>query len=203
MIVFGAGGHSKVVIDALLAGGLEPSEITVCDSSPSRHGTAILGLEVTPDSDAQVAGRDFHVAIGAADARAMIADRQRALGGRYASIIHPSAMLSRFATVQDGCFIASGALVGPDARIGMGAIINHGAVVDHDCSVGPFSHVAPNATLGGGVRIGEHSLVGSGATILPGVVVGARAIIGSGAVVVEDVPDGETWVGVPAARSGR
>ena len=45
--------------------------------------------------------------------------------------------------------------------------------------IGDFVHVAPHATLLGGVKVGEGSW------------------IGTGAVVLRDVPDGATVVGVP------
>lgn len=82
-------------------------------------------------------------------------------------------------------------------------IVNHGAVVDHDCVVGEFAHVAPNATLGGGVSVGRLSMVGAGATVLPGTRIGRGCIIGAGAVVRRDVPDGATVVGVPAKAIDR
>jgi acetyltransferase-like isoleucine patch superfamily enzyme len=82
-------------------------------------------------------------------------------------------------------------------------IINHGAVVDHDCEVGNFAHIAPNATLGGGVRIGDLALIGAGATILPQTTIGEGAIIGAGAVVVRDVGAGTVCAGVPAVSIER
>ncbi|MBE3120403.1 MAG: acetyltransferase, partial [Candidatus Atribacteria bacterium] len=36
------------------------------------------------------------------------------------------------------------------------------------------------------------------ATVKQGITIGNRAVIGCGAVVVDDIPAGETWVGVPA-----
>ena len=66
--------------------------------------------------------------------------------------------------------------------------------------VGDFSHIAPLAALGGGVRIGQRVLVGSGASILPGVIVGDGVVIGAGAVVTGNLPEPGTYAGVPARR---
>ena len=52
--------------------------------------------------------------------------------------------------------------------------------------------------LGGGVRLGEASTVGMNASVRPGVRIGRGATVGMGAAVLADVPDGETWAGVPA-----
>lgn len=42
--------------------------------------------------------------------------------------------------------------------------------------------------------------IGTGAIILPGIKIGKGAIIGAGAVITSDVPDYETWAGVPAKK---
>jgi acetyltransferase-like isoleucine patch superfamily enzyme len=82
-------------------------------------------------------------------------------------------------------------------------IVNSGALIEHDCIVGDYAHVAPNASLGGGVHIGSFCLLGLGAVVLPGVTVGSGSIIGAGAVVVSDIPDGVIAMGVPARISAR
>jgi len=64
--------------------------------------------------------------------------------------------------------------------------------------LGEFSHVSPNATLGGGAVLGAFSQLGLGAVILPGIRVGSRTIVGAGAVVTSDLPDDVVAVGVPA-----
>jgi acetyltransferase-like isoleucine patch superfamily enzyme len=50
----------------------------------------------------------------------------------------------------------------------------------------------------GEVVIGERAMIGAGAIVLPGVTVGADAQVGANSLVTEDVPPGETVVGVPA-----
>lgn len=195
--LIGAGGHCKVVLDALLESGADLAAIRVRDGRP---GGELLGVPVeTPEIVGALSGHDFHVAIGAIEARARLHAEAEAMGGRPMTVRHPSARVSRFATVAGGAFVAALSVVGPAARIGRGAIINHGAVVDHDCEVGDFTHVAPNASLGGGVRIGERCLIGAGAVVLPGLSLGDGVTIGAGAVVTRDVASHQTWTGVPAA----
>lgn len=198
--LIGAGGHCKVVLDALLESGAELAAIRVRDGRTERAGGDLLGAPIeTPEIVDGLAGADFHVAIGAIDARARLYAEAEAAGGRPLTVRHPSARVSRFAGIADGAFVAALAVVGPSARIGRGVIVNHGAVVDHDCEVGDFTHLAPNAGLGGGVRVGSHCLIGAGAVVLPGLVIGDGATIGAGAVVTRDVAPRQTWTGVPAA----
>lgn len=198
--LIGAGGHAKVVLDALLEGGTNQSSVT------ARADTAaadLLGLDVeTPSVAPSLAELSFHVAIGAAGVREQLFGEALAAGGTPLTVIHPAAVVSRFATIADGAFIAATAIVGPKAVVGRGVIINHGAAVDHDCAVGDFSHIAPNASLGGGVTVGARCLIGAGAVVLPGVAIGDDVTIGAGAVVTRNVASNQTWTGMPAAPKG-
>lgn len=140
----------------------------------------------------------IHVAIG--DARARQQEAQSLGPQRLASVVHARACVSPQAAVARGCFVAALAVVAPGARLDEGAIVNHGAVVDHDAAVGAYSHIAPNATLGGFARVGRRVLVGAGATLLPEVVVGDDIVVGAGAVVCHDLSAPGTYAGVPARR---
>lgn len=195
--LIGAGGHARVVLDALLESGTNKSGIAARADTPAPD---LLGLPVeTPSIAPSLDGLSFHVAIGAAGTRERLHVEADAVGGTALTVIHPAAAVSRFATIGDGSFVAAGAVIGPGAVVGRGVIVNHGAVVDHDCVVGAFSHIAPNASLGGGVIVGARCLIGAGAVVLPGTAIGDDVTIGAGAVVTRDVASDQTWTGVPAA----
>ncbi len=197
--VIGAGGHAKVVVDALLEAGVVGARIAVSDSNPARAGTSILGIAVrTPAVRADMVDGYFHVAIGDPGVRKRLHQELLALGAEALTVLHPRSVKSASATLGRGVFLAAHCVVGPEAQLGDGVIVNHGAVVDHDCRVGCFSHLAPNVTLGGAVDVGERVLVGAGANVLPGLIIGSTACIGAGAVVLNDVESGSTVVGVPA-----
>jgi sugar O-acyltransferase (sialic acid O-acetyltransferase NeuD family) len=198
ILIFGAGGHGRVVADAVL---LEKNWIHVfaSDRNPAvSRGELLPGI---PLLDAQaVRGRNafIHIAIGNNIARL----HEASLWGyeRLVTVIHPSAVISHFSTVAAGCYVAAGAVVGPGVNIGMGVIINHGAVVDHGAQVGAFSHIAPNATLGGDVRVGQRVLIGSGAVILPSIVIADNVTVGAGAAVTTHLVEPGVYAGVPARK---
>jgi sugar O-acyltransferase (sialic acid O-acetyltransferase NeuD family) len=198
--IIGAGGHARVVADALMCG--DPTAIdALCfvDDRPEVQGGTLLGRPIVGPIAAVVrAGMVFHVAIGAAESRERLQRELIAGGARPLTIVHPRAVVSTFAVVGAGSFVAAGAIVAVLARVGDGVIVNHAAVIDHDCEVGAWAHIAPHATLGGAVHIGTGVLVGANATVLPGRQVGSRATIGAGAVVVRDVAEGAVCRGVPA-----
>jgi sugar O-acyltransferase (sialic acid O-acetyltransferase NeuD family) len=201
IILIGAGGHGKVVLDALITIEKRTDGICIFDESIKRIGQKILNLTVHRfDPDMDFAGQRFHVCIGDNNARERLFDKLKGGGGLPVTVIHPIATIALGAAIGEATLVAAGAIVAPFAVVGKGAILNHGAVVDHDCHVGNFCHVGPGATLAGNVYLGERVLIGAGANILPGINIGDDSTIGAGAVVRTDVPAGTTYVGVPARQ---
>jgi sugar O-acyltransferase (sialic acid O-acetyltransferase NeuD family) len=119
-------------------------------------------------------------------------------GAPIVSLIHPSAVISRYASIGNGSVIFASAVVNVDAVLGIGSIINTGASVDHDCTLGDCVHVSPGARLAGGVRVGDRTWIGIGASVRQYLSIGSDVIVGAGAAVVGDITDGCTVVGVPA-----
>ena len=197
--VLGAGGHGRVVVDALQMLGYSSALIVIRDDKPDFSPNTLMGCTV----EAPIIPTDgldgwVHAAVGSAIDREGLLQRSGISIERWLTIIHPSAAVARSATLCSGSFVAAQAVVAPCARIDVGVIVNHGAIVDHDCHVGAYTHIAPAASLGGGVHVGERVFVGAGARILPGIRIGDDAVIGAGAVVLTEVPAGQTWIGVPA-----
>lgn len=190
--IYGAGGHGKVVLDAM--------QCVMMDSSGFVDDSAVgvnSGLQVYSTSDILgKVGVSLHFAIGNCKTREHLAKSMDKFG--FFSVIHPAAIVAKTSVIGEGTFLAALSIVAPDASVGSHCIINHAAVVDHDCRVEDFVHIAPHAVLGGGVRVGKGALIGSGAVVLPGLAIGDYAIVGAGAVVTKNVFAGTTVVGNPA-----
>jgi acetyltransferase EpsM len=201
--LIGGGGHAKVVADAAELTGRTIGGVFDDAESPAlgAQGVPRLGsvqdvADALRDSDALA-----HLALGNLRLRRRVLDWLAAQGvgpERFATIIHPSAVVSGTVRIGRGAFIAPGAIINADATIGDHAIINTGAVVEHDAKLAENCHIAPAVTLCGGVQIGRDALIGAGAIVTPGVGVGAGATAGAGAVVLRDLPEGVTAVGCPA-----
>jgi sugar O-acyltransferase (sialic acid O-acetyltransferase NeuD family) len=198
--LLGAGGHAKVVYDAILAAKIAARVIVRDDDLELRGAPFIDTQVVAPIGDLRALDGLIHIGIGANRVRAELAGKIAAAGKRLLSVIHPAASVSARSVVGEGAFVAARAIIAASASIGECAIINHGAIVDHDCVIGRCVHLAPGAILGGGVKLGEGAVVGAGAVVLPGVSIGKWAVVGAGAVVNRTVPERETVYGVPAKR---
>lgn len=200
LVLIGAGGHARVVLDAakasdltvdgLLDGARETGDIHV--------GVPVLGDDELLEDPGFVARHGFHIAISDPTIEMPLADHLGALAARVETVCHPGAIISPSATLAAGGFVNAGAVINAGARIGAHAIINTRASVDHDSEIGDGTHVGPGVIICGDVVVGGGARIGPGAVLGGGVRVGARAIIGAGAVVLSDAPDGARVWGVPA-----
>lgn len=205
ILIFGASGHAKVVIDVV-----EKQDIMrigfLADDNTELHGHEFCGYPVKGDRHSllnQVTGTGmrFIVAVGKNQTRAEIANWLELHGISAAPpAIHPSAQLARGAVIGVGTVLMAGSVVNSDSVIGRNSIVNTGAGIDHDCIIGDAVHIAPGATLCGGISVGDGALIGAGAVLLPNIRIGKNAIIGAGSVVLNDVPESVTVVGNPARK---
>jgi len=197
--VVGAGGHAKVVVDALLASGREV--LGFYDDNPVLLGAEpIPGVKVLGDTKDLRGGLEkvkgvVILAVGENRIRCRLSRR---LSVPYGVACAPSAVLGRGVRVGKGSMILPSATVNIDTVIGEHVILNTSSSIDHDCTIGDLVHIGPGAHLGGDVVVGEGTFIGLGSSVIPGIRIGRWSVIGAGAVVTKDIPDNCTAVGVPA-----
>lgn len=208
VIVWGAGGHGKVIVDALLAS--ESCDVVgILDDDPAKAGTRLLGIAVlhSPGGLRSLLNiLDFDgVAIGIGDN--YVRDKKFRESGLCGlapmNVIHPNAHLSRFVELGVGVTILAGAVINPGTVIEDNVCVNTSASVDHDNHLERGCHVFPNATLTGGVRVGQFAYVGSGAVVAPNLIIHKYSQVGAGAIVLKDVPEGVVVAGSPATEIGK
>src|SRR5580704_10339618 len=206
-LVWGAGGHGKVIVEALLAGG-EWEVVGILDEDEKKRGIKVLDVKVfSLEGGVAEAAERFdcgRVAIGIGDNYARFDKFQqvRRAGLTLANVVHPSAHVSRFVRRGEGVTILAGATINPGTTIEDNVCINTSASVDHDDHLERSCHIFPNATLTGGVRVKEFAYVGSGAVIAPNLTVEKYSYVGAGAVVLANVAEGTVVFGVPAKMHG-
>ena len=202
LVVFGAGGHAKVVIDIIEHQG--NYEIAgLLDDNPKHQGGRFFGYPVLGTRaalPALLSGKLCHaiVTIGDNAIRAAVAAHLEQLGWRFGDAVHPRASISRGVEIGPGSVVMAGCVVNADTYVGRLVIVNTGATVDHDCRVEDAVHIAPGCHLCGGVRVGPGSFLGAGCIVTPGVRIGANVFVGAGSTVIRDVADGARVSGSPA-----
>ncbi|MGA3065628.1 MAG: acetyltransferase [Tepidisphaeraceae bacterium] len=202
VIIIGAGGHGRVVLDILRAAG-GPKPIGFIDADPQLAGKTIGGLCVLGQANLLPKLRTQKVkaaivAVGDNRARRSYAKKLLEQGFELINAIHPSSVVSPTARLGKNVVVAAGAVIGTDCLIADDVIINTSAVIDHECEIGQAVHICPAAALAGRVRVGEEAFIGLGCRVIQCLTIGSQAVVGAGAVVIADVPEGATVVGVPA-----
>lgn len=200
LVIFGAGGHGMVISEMAVDAGW--SVLGFLDDAAAMQGRYVSSFSILGDRDwlRQQVGSTPGVALGIGDnhARKILAEYLLTGHISVAGVISRSAIVSPTASIGPGVVIMPGAIINARAIIGTGAIINTGAVIEHDCRVGDFSHISPNATLGGAACVGELAHVGLSASVLPRITIGKGSILGAGSVATRDIPPSVIAAGVPA-----
>ncbi len=202
IVLIGAGGHGKVVLDIVQCQ-KQHRIVGFVDADSSLHGTRIADVPVLGGINQLMKLRSQKVrgaivSIGDNRIRQQYAKEAADAGLELISPIHPDATVAATAKIGQNVVVCAGAIVCPDAIIGNGTIVNTGAIVDHECVIGESVHLCPASALAGRVRVDDLAFVGLGARVIQCVSIGARSIVGAGAVVIRDLPPDATAVGVPA-----
>lgn len=121
---------------------------------------------------------------------------------RFATIIHPTAVISKFSKIGYGTCIQPFVSVGPNTTIGNHVQIYAQSLVGHGAKLDDYSYVANNACIGADVHLKEGAYLGTNATTIEFISLGKWSITGIGAVVLTDVPDYAKVVGNPARQIG-
>ena len=175
ILILGAGGHGRSVLEALQVKGRHSFYAFVDDGTP--EGTQVLGAPVVGNTQAlaSLCGRfpQAVVAIGDNFRREELCAQLLALDFELAVVVHPRAFVSPSAILGPGTAVMANATVGTEARLGVGTIVNSGAVVDHHAVVEDFGHLGVNAAMAGGSVLGKAAWMQAGSSLGYGVVVPA------------------------------
>lgn len=190
--IYGASGHSKVIVEILERLGYEVKGLFDDDLTKKILFNYVISNE---KSFLQLPEVNWIIGIGDNATRKKVAENNLL---NYEIAIDVTANISKRIEIGKGTTIMPGTTINSSTIIGNHVIINTNASIDHDCVLDDYVHVSPNATLCGGISIGEGAQVGAGAVIIPGIKIGKWVKIGAGSVIIKDVPDYVTIVGNPA-----
>lgn len=140
------------------------------------------------------------MAIGDPGAKRRVAQLLKSKGARFATLIHPRAVVARSARLGEGVVVCPHAVISADAVLGDFVAVNALAGVGHDVVVGACSTLSAQVDLTGSVQVGEGCFFGSGARVLPRISIGADARIGAGAVIMRRVAAGAVMYASPAKK---
>ena len=208
LVIVGSGGFGRETAEAvraLAAAGTSWRLLGFIDDDPNRAGEAVDGTPVLGGREELKRLPDARVVVctgrpGDYVSRPRIVSELDLPPERYATLIHPSAVVSSSSSVGPGSVLLACTVLTAAVRVGSHVAVMPHVTLTHDDVIEDFATLASRSALGGGVRVRRCAYIGAGAIIGEQRVVGELALVGMGAVVTKDVPAREVWTGVPARR---
>jgi sugar O-acyltransferase (sialic acid O-acetyltransferase NeuD family) len=202
VLVFGAGGHAREVIDhftqPFAAMGLCFAAHWIDAPYASMATTALLPLMTQPPAQSQ-SQWCLLPAVQSASLRERARDVALTRDIDLApAAVHASAHRSDSAVIGAGSVVFPGAHLSVNVVVGLACVVHTASTLTHDCVLEDYAFVGPGATLCGNVHVGRYAFIGAGAVVLPGLRIGTGASVAAGAVVTRDVADYTAVRGVPA-----
>ena len=197
LAIFGASGHGKVVAD--IAEQLGWDNIVFFDDAwPEVKKVGVWDVIGNSDKLITSSITNIFIAIGNGIVRNNKSDAFIQANKFLETIVHPSAIVSKYSSIGDGTIICEGAVVKAFSSIGRNNIINSNSTIGHDCIIKDGCHISLGSSIAGNVIIGDNSWIGNNASVRQNINIGSNVMIGSGSVVVKDIPSNITVVGNPA-----
>jgi sugar O-acyltransferase (sialic acid O-acetyltransferase NeuD family) len=202
LVIIGAGGLARETAQAVRDAG-ELTLLGHLDDNPALHGTEVDGVPVLGGCDLihELPEAQAVVCVGSPRdyaSRARLVRRLALPESRYATVVHPTAVVSATSRIGPGSVLLAHCVLTAAVRVGAHVAVMPQDVLTHDDEVADFATIASGVRLGGSTRLERGAYVGAGALLREGLVIGAWSLIGMGSTVLHDVPPGEVWAGSPA-----
>ena len=189
-IVLGAGGHAKVCIDLLKCTGREVLGYV----APISGSKVILGSKYIGDDESVISYNPEDIVLvngigymPRTTLRFNLYKKFKDCDYQFLTMAHPHAVIASEVMLGEGVQIMAGAIIQASVKVSKNSVVNTKASVDHDCVIGADCHIAPGATLSGGVILKDRVFIGAGATVIQGVCISKNTVVAAGSIVREDI----------------
>lgn len=200
LLVLGTTPYTEVLIDMFEA--LENVSFTACveNLDPDNCLRTLAGLPVLWHQNLAEYRLSHHLicSLGTTRRADWIKEMENA-GFRFATLVHPSSVVSRKTALGAGVLVDAGTVIAGFSQIAPHVRVGRRASIGHHSTIGSFSTLHPASVISGNCSIGEKVTIGSGAIIIDGITIGAGAVIAAGSVVIKDVPEKTLIAGNPAS----
>ncbi|WP_114418137.1 acetyltransferase [Marinospirillum perlucidum] len=200
VILLGAGGHAKVVLNLLqlikspLSGVIDPK--LKHKGIKEWRGLPVLG----EDSDVykyppnKVLLANGLGSLPGKNLRQTLFKQFKKSGYTFITLVHPTAIIADGVELAEGVQVMAGCILQTDVLIDENTLINTGTQLDHDCKVGKHCHLAPAVVLSGNVNVGNYCHLGPASCVVQGCHLGQGAVLGAGSTLLYDLPEGHKYL---------
>ena len=165
------------------------------------HGFEILGSFEDLLSKPTLKGMNFLLTMGDNKIRSELSNQIISLGGVVPSLIHPTAVISRFAKISPvGVYLSPFTYVQADSSIGDNTVLLSHVNISHTTNIGRSCFIAGGATIGAYTTMEDFVFVGQGALSISAKAkhIGHHAFIGARSLLTRDIPANVVVAGSPA-----
>lgn len=142
---------------------------------------------------------EFAMALGSPEQKKRVSETLRNRGAKFATIIHPTALVSPFAHYGEGLVMFPFSKLSCNTTVGQLVTILS-TQIGHDNMIGDYTVVSGGCNILRNVKIGQEVFIAAGVCVAQDVVIGDRAYLGLGSVIVKDVEHDAKMFGNPARR---
>lgn len=202
VIIFGAGGHARVIADIIKKSGDEI--VGFLDDNADIQGKTIFDSKIVLGDTSEESVKKyvdcyFIIGIGSNRVRKIISEKYSNL--KWYTAIHPSSIIGSDVSIKEGTVIMAGTVINTGTVVGKHCIVNTSSSLEHDNILEDYVHISPGSHLAGTVRISEGTWICTGVTIINNITIGKNNIIGAGATVIKNIEEeNSTFVGIPVKK---
>jgi sugar O-acyltransferase (sialic acid O-acetyltransferase NeuD family) len=142
--------------------------------------------------DYKIEDEDYFVlALGNYQVKRKIVDEIKRRNGKFTTLIHPTAIVAKTATIGEGNILDPFTIIGPNVKLGDFNLLTSQSIISHDSVIGSYNFFATSLLCGYNC-IGDDNYFGIRATTLPEISIGNRNLIQAGMIVDKDITDDTT-----------
>ncbi|STA74680.1 acetyltransferase [Citrobacter braakii] len=195
LIIIGAGGFAKAVIDSLDHKKYEIKGFIDTFKTGEHQGYPIIGdtLNVIDGPKKYV----YFIAIGDPDYRALWMKLIEEMQLSTINVIDRTSIISERSRLGTCIYVGKMAIINCDSELEDGVVVNTRALVEHGNYISYCTNISTNVVLNGDVSVGKKSFIGSCTVVNGQLTIGNSSIIGSGSVVIRNIPDNVVVAGTP------
>ena len=201
--LFGAGGHSKVVLECIQSA--SKCKIDIYDDKKKNIKIGDNNIKIKGSFKDLLKKKDYYsdifISIGKNKIRRKYFNIINKLSKTNKSFIHVNTVISPSAKIGKGTIVMANSTIQADSYIGENCIINTAASIDHDCKINKHTHICPGVNIAGGVSIGQNCWIGMGSKIIENIIIGNNVFVGAGSVVNKNIKSNSFVLGVPAKNA--
>jgi sugar O-acyltransferase (sialic acid O-acetyltransferase NeuD family) len=208
IIILGTGGNSVDILDTINDINAQAAKIVYqcpgfLDDNNLLWGKMLHGVKVLGPLTSAGEFRDCYFVNGIGNSsnfwrKEVIIAKTGAPLDKFATIIHPTASVSKMAQVGAGTVIFQNVTITSNVNIGDHVIILPNSVISHDDIVGDYTCITGGVCVSGEVEIGKSCYLGTNSSIIGNIEIGDHCLIGMGSTVLNRIPPNSVVVGNPA-----